>query len=233
MILTSSGNFIDPFNLKEQDILIQDIACSLAGQPRFSGHTGTTYSVAEHSVITLCSLISNCSIILLKPEILKQALMHDAPEAYISDIPGPIKDSINKKYDNAIQNIEEEIWKVIASKYSIPVRLKKEVLIADKEALAGELVTFFSEGAIVLKDHLKYKGTINHLYEIINKAIEDFNDITDDHFLKSRTYYFLSDFFRILIPNIYSESIDLSMEPLSKEDAEYLFLETWKLLNLM
>ena len=80
-------NFINP---KVEDIHILDIARALSNICRFGGHTSSFYSVAEHSIITA--------------EILEQknankitvlaGLLHDATEAYMGDMPRPIKGSL-------------------------------------------------------------------------------------------------------------------------------------------
>ena len=71
--------FTDP----EPDMIdIRDIAHSLSLQCRFMGHAETFYSVAEHSVAVSCIVDKENALV---------ALLHDAAEAYLSDIPRPIK----------------------------------------------------------------------------------------------------------------------------------------------
>lgn len=81
-IQTRSGIAFTPTAPRVEDLDINDIAWSLAHQPRFKGHTRKPYSVAEH-----CWRMS----FMVPPEADLWALMHDAGEAYIGDIPAPLK----------------------------------------------------------------------------------------------------------------------------------------------
>lgn len=80
-IETSSGknyHFLDP---QPDEIDIQDIAFALSNKARYSGHT-QFFSVAEHSV---------CVAYRLPPHLRLAGLLHDAAEAYLGDIPSPLK----------------------------------------------------------------------------------------------------------------------------------------------
>lgn len=114
-------NFLDP---KEDDINIVDIAHSLSMQCRFTGHTVDFYSVAEHSTI--------CSLLVSKEKAL-EALLHDASEAYLSDIAGPLKPHI-KGY----KEIEDKLMGVIAKKFGFEWPLSYEVKQADLLQLKTE-----------------------------------------------------------------------------------------------
>lgn len=70
------------FNVLEPDqdlICIEDIAHALAHLCRFGGHCQSFYSVAQHS----------CRAAEILPCL--EALLHDASEAYLVDLPRPIK----------------------------------------------------------------------------------------------------------------------------------------------
>jgi 5'-nucleotidase len=64
---------------------IQDIAHALGNQCRYTGHTKQFYSVAEHSVL-VAQIVADLN--LGDPF---EGLMHDAAEAYLSDIASPWK----------------------------------------------------------------------------------------------------------------------------------------------
>jgi uncharacterized protein len=99
-ILTYTGKLVAPFNLKPEDVCIEDIAHSLSLQCRFNGHCEKFYSVAEHCV----HMADLCMFSLV-------ALMHDASEAYLLDIPKPLKElpefAFYRKIEAEVQGIIE------------------------------------------------------------------------------------------------------------------------------
>lgn len=108
-IQTYSGLLVDPLHLSIQDIRLEDIAHALSNLCRFTGHVRTFYSVAEHSV-----WVSR-----LVPEwAAKYALIHDASEAYLQDIPSPLKAlPAFAKY----RKIEQRAMGVIREALKVPV----------------------------------------------------------------------------------------------------------------
>lgn len=97
-ILVNSGRLVDPFTLSAGDIDIKDIANSLSKQCRFTGHTRRFYSVAQHSV-----LVSEQ----VAPAHRRAALLHDAAEAYVSDIAAPWKGCVYIcKKDSGVELME-------------------------------------------------------------------------------------------------------------------------------
>ena len=105
-IQTYTGKRFDYDNLVESQICIEDIAAALSRICRFNGHSTRFYSVAEHSVFM--SFRVNLSI-------KREALMHDAAEAYIGDIVRPIKHQLA----GGLCEAEERILKLIAQKFDL------------------------------------------------------------------------------------------------------------------
>lgn len=92
-IITASGFVLDLGNPDASGLPVEDVAKSLAYQPRWCGATRQFYSVAEHSV-----MVSH----LVSAPIAYDALWHDAIEFIQGDWPSPLKvylgrDAINKK----------------------------------------------------------------------------------------------------------------------------------------
>lgn len=81
-LYTFTGGLIAPFNPVPEQIVIEDIARGLANRARWGGQTRDYYSVAEHSVMVACQCSDDFRL---------WGLLHDAAEAYLGDIPEPIK----------------------------------------------------------------------------------------------------------------------------------------------
>jgi hypothetical protein len=78
---TFTGGYLDYAAPAATQIDVRDIARSLSLMCRFNGHTGRFYSVAEHALL----------VHHLDPEMGLFALHHDSHEAYLGDIPTPLK----------------------------------------------------------------------------------------------------------------------------------------------
>lgn len=115
--------FLDP---KLDDIDINDIAFALANQCRFNGHCSSFYSVAEHSVAVA---------MLLPKELQLAGLLHDAGEAYLGDIPSPIKQFL-PDYDR----LEAKVATVIYEKFGVTLDATVEAAVkqADLQQLRTE-----------------------------------------------------------------------------------------------
>lgn len=123
-IRTYSGLYMNVFEPTIDMISIEDIAHALSHQCRFGGHLPKFYSVAQHSWI--------CEI-LIEPEYKLDALLHDASEAYLLDIPRPIKQRLSN-----YKEIEDGLMKLIAQKFGFTYPLHKRVKEIDEQVLQLE-----------------------------------------------------------------------------------------------
>lgn len=122
-IRTYSGKYMNIFEPTEDMICIVDIAHALSMQTRFGGHLPVFYSVAQHSVKT--SWLSKSDKF--------AALMHDASEAYLLDLPRPIKIRMP-----IYKEIEHNLMLLIAKKFDFNYPLSKDVKEADEAILQQE-----------------------------------------------------------------------------------------------
>jgi hypothetical protein len=98
-----------------KSISIGDIAHALSMQCRYNGHVHQFYSVAEHSV-----LVSRY----VPQELKLTALLHDASEAYITDIPRPLKPHL-ANYKELEERVERVIAGVFGTIYPLPAEVKR------------------------------------------------------------------------------------------------------------
>lgn len=126
VLQTNSGKIINLQNPLPEQFHIQDIAHGLANVCRFSGQLRRFYSVAAHSLLV-------CEAVRLAGGTAEEqlhGLLHDATEAYIQDVPSPVK-RLCPQY----KDIENRLWKIIASKYSLTEEMPLIVKWADDEVL--------------------------------------------------------------------------------------------------
>lgn len=124
-LITYTGKRIYIEEPDPQLIDIEDIAHSLAMLCRFQGHCLDFYSVAQHSVFV-------SRIVPIGYE--KVGLLHDATEAYVGDMIGPLKRVIGIPY----KKIELMWWDAIAEKFNLPREIPEPVSHADVVALLTE-----------------------------------------------------------------------------------------------
>jgi len=131
-VLTHSGMEFDFADPQPDMICLEDIAFSLAQQPRFNGHTKFHYSVAQHSI-----LVAN-----LVPDFLKlSALFHDAHEAYIGDLVQPFKEFMSNEvpeFSVALKWLVLKIDAAIVERFSLQNFGHSLIGAADLQALATE-----------------------------------------------------------------------------------------------
>lgn len=125
-IQTFTSRKVHPLNLRPEDIDIKDIAHALSLQCRFAGHVKQFYSVAEHSI-----RVSHCCD---KADAL-WGLLHDASEAYLVDLPKPLKCLPEFA---AYRSAEQSAIRVICQRFGLPVEQPESVTKADATLLATE-----------------------------------------------------------------------------------------------
>ena len=123
-IVTRSGQKVCPWDPTPDTIVISDIATALSRIPRFMGHTREFYSVAQHSVFLS---------IMVRKEFALWALLHDAAEAYIGDMPRPIKQHLPK-----YREMEDRLLRCIAKRFDLTWPMPPEVKEADNIILVAE-----------------------------------------------------------------------------------------------
>ncbi len=135
-ILTHSGQLLDVLNPDPKAIKIEDIAHALSQKVRWGGHSARPITIAEHSVRVarvaryLCNERGFDKDAALRAEL--AALLHDAAEAYIGDMPKPIKDAL-------------PVW---------DSQIEKPLQDAILKAFDCEMITSFRVNVVKLADQL-------------------------------------------------------------------------------
>jgi uncharacterized protein len=128
---TYTGLAFWPLDPRADEIRILDIAQALSKLCRYGGHCVRFYSVAEHCVHVASQA----------PDHLKlAALMHDASEAYVIDVPRPLKSWLP-----GYKEIEERVEKAIAGRFNLPSPLPEEIKRLDERIIEDERMQAMSE----------------------------------------------------------------------------------------
>lgn len=137
---THSGTRANPLTLTSEDVVMDDIITSLGRQRRFLGHTFIAYSVLEHSILVQRLLKSRGA----SAHTQLAGLLHDAKEAYVGDIPTPVKRHFKEVpgWADLWMRMEEQVDTAIAGHMGMPwlmiEMMDRSVVTADIDMLAFE-----------------------------------------------------------------------------------------------
>jgi len=121
---TFSGGQFWPMDPRPEEVAIEDIAHALSNLCRFAGHCLEFYSVAQHSVLVSGYVPAAHAF---------QALLHDAAEAYLVDVPRPVKLELPD-----YKAIEKRVQAVIYRRFGLPAEEPACIKAADDRVLAQE-----------------------------------------------------------------------------------------------
>lgn len=148
-IAVLSGRLIDLDGFDLADFDLMDVSHPLSQQCRFGGHTTSHYSVAQHSVAVASlarELAAEAGASDAEQTLTQfQGLLHDAHEAYVIDLPKPIRDSDGFETYRAL---ERRIMGKIMQFHDLPKELSGAVQEADRILLDSEIAHFWGEAAV-------------------------------------------------------------------------------------
>ncbi len=170
-IYTHSGKLLNFENPKAKQITLGDIATGISKQCRYGGQTELWYSVAEHCVLG--------SQAYSDPEFQLAFLFHDATEAFMGDMPKPLKNLIPQ-----FKEIENRLLNVIYDKWDI----SKQVLDRVDEI---DLRMLRTEKQILFPDRQLGPGLENYLS--LDIKLEFWDHFTARHFWSSRVKTLLAN----------------------------------------
>lgn len=138
-VTTYTGKHFNPVEPEADKIDIRDIAHALSMTCRGNGHVKTYFSVGQHCI--------NCAREAQErgysPRMILACLLHDAGEAYMSDVPRPLKPFM-PQYVEA----EERLLQVIYGKYlGQPISPEEEKMVReiDDDLLYYDMKELFGE----------------------------------------------------------------------------------------
>lgn len=104
---------------RPEDVAVEDIAHHLARICRYGGAVQDHYSVAQHSVLVVQSLALAGAPL----EVQRWGLLHDAAEAYCSDLIRPLKTLMRRGEPRSVYDeIESGVQAAICARFALPVR---------------------------------------------------------------------------------------------------------------
>jgi len=153
---TASGVRLDLDNPRPEDIRIGDVAGGLSKVCRFGAQARKYYSVAQHAL-----LVRRLVVEAGHPELALVALHHDSHEAYLCDIPTPLKRKIAKA-TNVYNETCSTLDRVIAEAFGFewpeqgsPER--RAIKHADNQALLMEAARLLPDGGKALRRDRRFE----------------------------------------------------------------------------
>ena len=141
-IMTCSKKMFDPLHPAVELIDIEDIAHALSMLCRANGHFPTFYSVGQHCIN--CMEEARARGYSLRVQL--GCLLHDASEAYLSDVTRPVKAELPR-----YKEIEEPLQATIWNKWLTPTLTAEEeklVFQVDDAILAHEFINIMGENIV-------------------------------------------------------------------------------------
>ncbi|MFV0361858.1 MAG: phosphohydrolase [Suipraeoptans sp.] len=167
---TYKGILIDPLNPTPNAICIEDIAHSLSLLCRGGGHLSHFYSVGQHSIN--CAREAKAQG--LSKRVALACLLHDASEAYLSDIIRPVKQYLPRYYE-----IEKKFQDAVFAKFNLELTEDElcEVSKIDDLVLINEMHVLMSKD--VSKELLPLSGKINLELTAFENIEREFIEMTN------------------------------------------------------
>jgi hypothetical protein len=145
-VCTFTGKKLYPAQPRIEDFDARDIAHSLSMQCRYNGHVGKFYSVAEHCLIMeeeICQRYAGYYPWAQVDNLCRWALVHDAPEAYLGDLPYPLKQLPEFAF---FRELEAKYPPLLASWLGLEGSIEpQEVKALDLEIVASEATKLYHE----------------------------------------------------------------------------------------
>jgi len=171
-IITFLGEEFTPVNPDINQIHIEDIAHSLSLLCRANGHIDHFFSIAQHCI----NCANEAKARGYSARVQLACLIHDASEAYISDVTRPVK-----YYLTEYKVIEKRLQDIIDTRFLGAVLPEEEFLLVDQ--IDNEML--ICEFHILMKDKRLYSS----IPELMSEPVFDFKDFTEVESIFLKAYY--------------------------------------------
>lgn len=171
---TVSGNIIDLLDPDPNKIDIWDIAISLCRECRWSGQTEEPYTVAAHCMQGAWELESEGANVATQMAF----LLHDASEAYIGDIPSPLKTFLGEP----IRSLENKLLEKINAKF---IRNIGTVDWAQVETMDSRMGRYERETFMLSRKYKHNDAPHNLRFKLLTGYIEPAHFVREFNSLKS------------------------------------------------
>lgn len=148
-IRTHSGAYVNLLNPKPETIILSDIIWALSHEVRWNGHQMKPVTVGEHTLI--CMKIGMNRFMERDREKMMALFVHDFSEAYLKDIPTPLK-KLLPNYKALERNMMSCICLAIFGDPNLYSRHEEFVKDIDQEALEREWYNFMGTRTTKKKD---------------------------------------------------------------------------------
>lgn len=138
-ITTATGKHVDPLHPEDADLDLRDIAHALSLLCRGNGHVSHLYTVGQHSIACCQEAKARGD----SPFVQYGCLLHDAAEAYLCDLPRPLKAGLP-----SYQEAEEALLLRLFQKFlgRVPTEEEtREIFSIDDDMLSYEFLHLMPE----------------------------------------------------------------------------------------
>jgi hypothetical protein len=142
----TSGRYLDYMDPRPEDICLADVALALANTCRWAGHCPHFYSVAEHACLVHDIVAERAARQHWTPALANvlqlAALHHDDHEAFVGDVPTPLKNMLGLVYTDLADKLDVTIGRALKLGWAVASFQDPEVKRADTLALYVEAERF-------------------------------------------------------------------------------------------
>ena len=129
-VQTYTGIQFWPLDPRPEEVCIEDIAHHLSMTCRYGGAVKQYYSVAQHSLLVSEALERRHPG---RSVLWQWGLLHDAAEAYLPDVPRPVKPFLS-----GFSEIEAKVMAAVCERFGLPQDEPPEIKAIDTAIVADE-----------------------------------------------------------------------------------------------